>query len=66
MDPLLFLFAVYPPLQDGRGRAWSALPDAPTIAASEAFAAPVRRRLAALARAIADHLDTPRPAMPAT
>jgi hypothetical protein len=64
MDPLLF--AALSPLLDGSGRAWSALPDAPTIAATEAFAAPVRRRLASLARAIADHLDTPRPAMPAT
>jgi hypothetical protein len=65
MDPLLFLFAVHPPLQVGRGRAWSALPDAPTIADPERFAAPVRRRLAAMGRAIADLPDTPRPALPA-
>jgi hypothetical protein len=60
MEPLLI--AALLPLPGGSGR--TALPDAPTIAATEDFAAPVRCRLAALARAIADHLDTPRPAMP--
>lgn len=63
MDPLLF--AALSPLLEGSGRAWSALPGAPTIAATGAFAVPVRRRLAAMARAVADRVDTPRPAMPA-
>jgi hypothetical protein len=36
------------------GLAWSALPDAPTIATTEGFAAQVRHRLATMARAPAD------------
>jgi hypothetical protein len=64
MDPLLV--AALSPLPDGSGCAWSALPGAPTIPATGAFAAPVRRRLAAMARAIADRLETPRPAVPTT